>query len=595
MPSNPGSSKELPFSSQTNSTTGSSSPSQNSYKSCSPLLHPNKPNHRPIRRLFVGCVKMSLWGLAIIIVVVVFLSRPPFFPSHPRPPKVATYGSNLTLSQFIDSHYPLDLPESQTPHLWITLADEGFTSTGAANLDLFFKQLNLERRAHYGSLGMTTRDSMLVTLCMDEGCAKECEKRDMYCYEGFEKTRPTEILPPTWPKLASLIELLPNRDVFFVDADVAIRQDPYPHLEPLMERFDVLFQENQAYAHGNTGFMWMRRSQVTSDAWNQVLEMDLKETSRDQFNFNTVLGSTDARLQPGAVDGDGKPLNMEYVATNGLRVHILDPRLFRIMHVMEQIPWFERHDSLIHHTTCADDRLIKLFVAKAEGYWGDVDQYYTQPPSLISIESLSATENEATQLFKLLLALGHYTGRAVLPPLFVTVTDKATELPSKAVRGPSAFPVAHLSSAFNVTVVEPRYIRHAQAHLLGQSTLDTKRGREDPKWTKMSRREKKAREDLAVALTKTSDIDLRRYITFADLVNRLLQPDLAFSRHIELVNADQSPFWLWWPLDNLPVNHLRPCENMTVPWDCGEYCRGVDELKHGPIQETWLPLSEIKW
>ena len=55
-----------------------------------------------------------------------------------------------------------------------------------------------------------------------------------------------------------------------------------------MERFDVLFQENQAYAHGNTGFMWMRRSQVTSDAWNQVLEMDLKETSRDQFNFNTV-------------------------------------------------------------------------------------------------------------------------------------------------------------------------------------------------------------------------------------------------------------------------------------------------------------------
>lgn len=151
---------------------------------------------------------------------------------------------------------------------------------------------------------------------------------------------------------------------------------------------------------------------------------------------------------------------MEYVASNGLRVHILDPRLFRIMHVMEQIPWFERHDSLvshlffnspfpicscrlsrcvadvrvcwkqIHHTTCADDRLIKLFVAKAEvsfcqklkyhfssrtdlnldlcvqGYWGDVDQYYTQPPSLISIESLSATENEATQLFKLLLALG---------------------------------------------------------------------------------------------------------------------------------------------------------------------------------------------
>jgi hypothetical protein len=89
--------------------------------------------------------------------------------------------------------------------------------------------------------------------------------------------------------------------------------------------------------------------------------------------------------------------------------------------------------------------------------------------------------------------------------------------------------------------------------------------------------------------------DLRRYVTFADLVSRLLLPDLAFSRHTELINADQSPFWPYWQLDTLPVRHLRPCENMTVPWECGELCRGVEELKHGPIQETWLPLSEIQW
>jgi hypothetical protein len=58
-----------------------------------------------------------------------------------------------------------------------------------------------------------------------------------------------------------------------------------------MERFDILAQENQAYCHINSGFMWMKRSQVTADAWNSVLEMDFKETSRDQFNFNTVRSS----------------------------------------------------------------------------------------------------------------------------------------------------------------------------------------------------------------------------------------------------------------------------------------------------------------
>lgn len=221
------------------------------------------------------------------------------------------------------------------------------------------------------------------------------------------------------------------------------------------------------------------------------------------------------------------------------------------------------------------------------------------------------------------MSRSHYTGRAVLPPSFVTVTDSSendeSPLPLRAVRGPSAFPVAHLTSALNVTVVEPRYVRHAQAHLLGQSTLDPRRGREDPAWAKMSRREKKAREDKAMALAHTSQIgqslsikevelwdkstevgvarrtDLRRYVTFADLVSRVVQPDLAFSRHVELVNADQSPFWPWWPLDELPVRRVRACENMTVPWECGEYCRGVDELKHGPIHETWLALSDIKW
>lgn len=66
------------------------------------------------------------------------------------------------------------------------------------------------------------------------------------------------------------------------------RRDPYPHLEPLMEQYDILATENRAFEHINSGFLWMKKSQTTADAWNEVLQMDLKETSRDQYNFNTV-------------------------------------------------------------------------------------------------------------------------------------------------------------------------------------------------------------------------------------------------------------------------------------------------------------------
>lgn len=72
------------------------------------------------------------------------------------------------------------------------------------------------------------------------------------------------------------------------DCSFAFRRDPFPHLEPLMEVHDVLMQENFAFAHGNSGFMWMKQSTVMAQAWQSVLEMDLIEDSRDQVNLNTA-------------------------------------------------------------------------------------------------------------------------------------------------------------------------------------------------------------------------------------------------------------------------------------------------------------------
>lgn len=103
------------------------------------------------------------------------------------------------------------------------------------------------------------------------------------------------------------------------------------------------------------------------------------------------MNTTAQRLPEGAMLGDGTTLKNDFIASNGLSVHILDQRLFRIMHLMEGEPAFERHDSLVSstprpthakklcsradqrflalqimHQTCADDKWVKLYMTKAQ-------------------------------------------------------------------------------------------------------------------------------------------------------------------------------------------------------------------------------------
>lgn len=101
----------------------------------------------------------------------------------------AIYGTNITFTDFLNTHFPLSDP--QPPHIWITLADELFAETGAANLQTFVDQLNAERRHQYKG---KKRETRLVTLCLEDGCVEECARRGMYAYGGYEKTRPKQIL-----------------------------------------------------------------------------------------------------------------------------------------------------------------------------------------------------------------------------------------------------------------------------------------------------------------------------------------------------------------------------------------------------------------
>ncbi|GAA6002103.1 hypothetical protein JCM10207_003075 [Rhodosporidiobolus poonsookiae] len=511
-------------------------------------------------------------------------SGPPS-PSLPR----AVYGDNITFSAYLTHHFPSN---PSAPHLWITLADGYFAATGTANLEHFVRQLNDERRAKYGG---KKRETRLVVLCLDVDCLMECDRRGMFAYGGFERTRPEQILKATWPKIASLMEILPHRDLFFVDSDVAFAQDPYPHMEPLMQEFDILAGENDAFEHFNTGWMWMQRGPEVAAAWKAVYDRDMQETSRDQYNFNTVLGTGPLRLHTDGGDPSRRPLKSNFTATNGLRVHVLDQRLFRTYH-QRYSENFARHDSVFLHSTCADDAAVKLWLAKDEGFWTDLDGYYSQPPPLVSIDRLTGSQADLLQLFKIVTTVAHYTNRAVLLPPYSTLLNLTSPSPVRPAH--STFPLAQLadpSSPLGVRFVESRYVEHATAQLMGRSTVDATRRRGDGWREALGESERARRQDKVVELTRVMEIDMRQTPTLSSLLARILDdPLLSSAQHLQLVNHDWPGFQHWreWALPTA-VEGLQTCARLEEMPACDQVCRFEGE-KLVKMEGPWPKREELE-
>ncbi|KAJ8295936.1 hypothetical protein OF846_001270 [Rhodotorula toruloides] len=499
----------------------------------------------------------------------------------------AIYGTNITFTDFLNTHFPLSDP--QPPHIWITLADELFAETGAANLQTFVDQLNAERRHKYKG---KKRETRLVTLCLEDGCVEECARRGMYAYGGYEKTRPKQILKATWPKLASLIDTLQHRDVFFIDADISFAQDPYPHMEPLMEKYDIIAQENDAFEHFNSGWMWLRQGKRVVEAWKEVFAMDMKKTSRDQYNFNEVLGTHDQRKHTDDPDDPyHRPLRSSFTAKNGLKVHVLDSRLFRTYHQRKDA-WVAHHDSLYLHMTCADDSWLKLFVPKSEGFWTDVDEYYSQPPALLSIHTLSGPREDLVQQWRILMGAAYYSERALSLPSYSVVTDLRN---GTAIRDTySTFPLSHVAGAgkdsnLGVEIVESDYAAHATAHLLGVSALNSTERRNDGWWEKLGAKERKRREDAVVALTKVAELDMRQVESFPALIQRLRDdPTFSSASHIQLMNFEHpaADSWRSWDFPT-PINRATTCGDLHEPPTCTRICP--------PNGENWGFELKAKW
>ncbi|BGP47753.1 hypothetical protein JCM10450v2_003618 [Rhodotorula kratochvilovae] len=527
----------------------------------------------------------------------------PLAPSSSNDPSVS-------LSSYLSSHFgPPTLPLAKQPHVWLTMADALWARTGTAALHAFVERLNVERRARYGGRKGGVRDTKLVVMCLDEGCVEEVAKytdaygRDAgggYAYAGFKWNRPDKILSVPLPT-PPFIEVLPHRDLFFIDSDVAFRYDPYPYMEPFMETRDLVAQENDSFDHFNTGWMWIRHSQAASHAWHEVLKMDLVKTSRDQNNFNEVLGTALLRQHTDGGDPRRKPLLSDFTAKNGLRVHVLDDNIFRSHHFENDRPYAARDQSVYLHMTCGDDTLTKVFVSKTQGFWSDIDGYYSNPPPLLTVDHLSGSQDDVEQLFKILLTAAHYTSRALLPPTHATFLDLPSSSPStshQTRRIYSSFPVPHIAEALHVPVVEPRYPAWAARELVGGSVLGNAsapggRLRQDVRW---SAEEWRRRWEKVAELGEVVELDMRHTRTLPALLSLLRSPAFSTARApvVKLINYDwpspSASSWRTWALPRA-VEHVRTCDELEKLPGCDAICRG--SRRGVRVDEGWPSREEV--
>lgn len=86
--------------------------------------------------------------------------------------------------------------------------------------------------------------------------------------------------------------------------------------------------------------------------------------------------------------------------------------------------------------TCGDDAQTKMLVAKAQGFWGDVDSYYESPPRLLSIDRLDGEIQDTTKLLQILLTASYALALHHLQPFADPATGTTRTALSSLLRTP---------------------------------------------------------------------------------------------------------------------------------------------------------------
>lgn len=140
--------------------------------------------------------------------------------------------------------------------------------------------------------------------------------------------------------------------------------------------------------------------------------------------------------------------------------------------------WIFHQSTTLLHMTCAESTYLKFYIAGAYGGWQDVNNYYTNPPRILIMPSLSGSIQELETLMRLVVGAAIATNRSILPPLsgvFINSPEGETEfLATNGLDGTkiahrkniwSLFPLEEIEKEYGVTFLEPNYIEHATGYL----------------------------------------------------------------------------------------------------------------------------------
>lgn len=94
-------------------------------------------------------------------------------------------------------------------------------------------------------------------------------------------------------------------------------------------RFDWQISDDMIDGTVNTGFFHLVSNEDTIAHWKGVLEMDMKEASRDQRNTNILLGTQE--LRPKVEQHDGFPYADAFVSKKGISVKVIPSEVSRHM------------------------------------------------------------------------------------------------------------------------------------------------------------------------------------------------------------------------------------------------------------------------
>lgn len=197
---------------------------------CSQSMGPTDHSFRSLSRLLLTRFRfhrarfvVSLTAIAILLFYLSTQHSPVPLSYSPSPSSLAifsrgelpraTIGQNITFPTYLNYHFPLPSRLSSisgraraAQRIWLTVSDEQWIDV-TAGMQVFIDKLNVERDV-INQVGLS--ETVLVVLCVDEGCMRRCREKAMYCYGGFEYTRPKKVNrncrkgQPLFAKLTSL-------------------------------------------------------------------------------------------------------------------------------------------------------------------------------------------------------------------------------------------------------------------------------------------------------------------------------------------------------------------------------------------------------